>query len=304
LEGFDREWIDAGARRTAYYTNIPPGRYVFRAKAANSDGIWNEEGTAFVFKLQPHFYQTAWFYLLCLSLFSASIWTIHRYRLGRALELERIRSRIASDLHDDIGSGLSRIAVLADVLSRHVLEKEPHEKISRIASSSRDLIDSMSDIVWAVNPARDQFSDLINRMRRFANDVLSEQDIDLRFQTSNIPAERQLGADLRRQIYLIFKESVNNVARHSNCTAANISFLIEGNRLIIEVADNGRGFEPGGQRTGHGLKSIGQRAESIRGIVKVQTAPGKGTTVRIEVPWKRKLRFPPEKVGSHIEQKD
>ena len=200
LEGFDEDWIEAGARRTAFYTNIPPGRYTFRVRAANNDGVWNEAGAVFPFRLRPHYYQTVWFYALIVLMLGLAAYAFHRYRLGRVLELERVRTRIATDLHDDIGASLSQIAILSEVVGRRMESADPAvgKPLSRIAASSRELVDSMSDIVWAVNPKRDRLRDVIQRMRRFASDTLSSKEIAFTFEAPDSSSGLRLGADIQK----------------------------------------------------------------------------------------------------------
>jgi len=286
LEGFDEEWIEAGTRRTAFYTNIPPGEYVFRVLAANNDGVWNEAGAGFPFRLSPHYYQTTWFYALVLMLLAFTAYAAHRYRLARALVMERMRTRIATDLHDDIGASLSQIAILCEVLGRRVGGSDPAivEPLSKIASSSREMIDSMSDIVWAVNPRKDRLSDVVQRMRRFATDTAEARDLELAFEAPDAAANLRLGADFRRQIYLVFKEGLNNAVRHSGCRRVEIELARKSGSLTLSVRDDGKGFDPAADSEGHGLASMRRRAEELGGGLTIDSAPGRGTRVFLEVP--------------------
>jgi ligand-binding sensor domain-containing protein/two-component sensor histidine kinase len=286
LEGFDNEWVEAGARRTAFYTNIPPGNYTFRVRAANNDGVWSETGAAFPFRLRPHYYQTLWFYTLVLATLGFAGYGVHRYRLARVLELERIRTRIATDLHDDIGASLSQIAILSEVLQQQKGRTDPDldGPLSRIAASSRELIDSMSDIVWAVNPKRDRLRDVVQRMRRFASDTLSARDIELSFSAPQSEPDLRLGADIRRQVYLVFKESLNNAVRHSGCRRVEIELQKSAGSLTLSIRDDGSGFDPALDSDGNGLASIRRRAEELAGSLRIDSTPGRGTTVRLLVP--------------------
>ena len=146
--------------------------------------FWNEAGAVFPFRLRPHYYQTVWFYALIVLMLGLAAYAFHRYRLGRVLELEPVGARIATDLHDDIGASLSQIAILSEVVGHQIENADPAvgKPLSRIAASSRELVDSMSDIVWAVNPKRDRLRDVIQRMRRFASDTLSSKEIAFTFE--------------------------------------------------------------------------------------------------------------------------
>src|SRR5262249_60497362 len=214
----------------------------------------------------------------------------YRYRVAQLVRMERIRLRIAQDLHDDIGSSLSQIAILSEV-SRRRLGSEQHsvgESLSQIANTSRDLVDSMSDIIWAINPRRDRVSDLTQRMRGFASDVFTAREIEFSFRAPEGGLELRLDAGLRRQLYLIFKEAVNNAARHSRCTQAEIEFEVTQDRLLLRVRDNGRGFDPNGDaatsRNGAGLVSMRERAEALSGEIEIITQANSGTAVKLNLP--------------------
>ncbi len=285
LGGFDEGWIEADARRVAYYTNIPPGKYTFHVIACNNDGVWNESGAALRLTLQPHFYQSPWFYSLGMMSLFAIAWAIHRYRIARLIEIERVRTRIATDLHDDIGSGLSQIAILSEVARRKVDLSEAHigPELKNIAAASRELVDSMSDIVWAVNPVKDHLADLVQRMRRFASDVLTARNITFRFESTVTAPERKLSPDIRRHFFLIFKEALNNMIRHSECTTAEITLRNEANFLVMKISDNGKGFDLPETTHGQGLRNMRKRAAEMNGKINIQSVPGQGTTVILQV---------------------
>jgi signal transduction histidine kinase len=224
---------------------------------------------------------------------------LYRYRVARLIELERVRTRIATDLHDDIGSSLSQVSVLSEVVRRRVgSEPSVSEPLSMIADLSRDLVDSMNDIVWAINPRRDHLSDLTHRIRRFASDVFTARDIEFNFSAPEAQHDIRLGADMRREVFLIFKESVNNMVRHSGCTEANIEFLIESGWLELKIRDNGKGFEPDREGDGNGLVSMRQRTARIGGTLDISSNHGKGTVVRLRAPlgrraWRKRADRPP-----------
>jgi len=158
------------------------------------------------------------------------------------------------------------------------------EPLAVIATASRDLVDSMSDIVWAINPNKDHLRDLIQRMRRFASDLFTARKIEFTFAASAEDQALTIGADLRRQVFLIFKEAVNNVARHSACTEAQIEMNIENRSLTIKVADNGQGFDPAQLSEGHGLASMRARAQELGGELQIISNDGPGTTILLNVP--------------------
>jgi ligand-binding sensor domain-containing protein/signal transduction histidine kinase len=294
LDGFDADWSAPSAERAATYTNLPPGRYVFRVKASNNDGLWNETGDAFPFVLRPHFHQTVWFYGLCALAVAAVVWRVHLYRTHRLVEMERVRTRIAADLHDDIGSGLSQIAVLSEVVRQQARASggPDSQALARISGTAGELVDSMSDIVWAVNPARDRMQDLTQRMRGFASEVAEARGLDLRFHADALDQGGRLDPDVRRHVYLIFKESVNNAACHSGGTVLDVSVEVVSGRLHLRVRDDGRGFAGVGGGDGNGLGTIARRAAELGGRADVTSAPGEGTTVSLDVPLARRRARP------------
>lgn len=288
LEGADSNWGAPSDQRTVTYANLKPGNYRFLVRAVNADGVFSAEPAAITFRIIPPVWQRWWFIALVIVLLAAITHLIYRYHTRRLIELERVRTRIATDLHDDIGASLSKIAILSDVAGHEVTAAESPVSgpLGQIADTSRDALDSMSDIVWAVNPQRDHLSDLTQRMRRFAEDLLDARDIEFTFRAPVDEKDVRLGADLRREVYLIFKECVNNLAKHSDCTRAELDFRINGQWLVVSIDDNGSGFEPADVSTnggmgGHGLASMQRRAQALGGSLKFEN---KGTRVTLRVP--------------------
>ena len=216
---------------------------------------------------------------------------LRRSREERFAELERVRRRIATDLHDDIGSSLTQISLLSEVMRTRVDRDDSRltEPLSMIARASRELVDSIGDIVWAINPQKDHLSDLTLRMRRFASDVFTARNIQFRLSEPDEEQDVRLGANIRREVFLIFKESVNNVVRHSGCIEAEIEFQVAEQHLALRVSDNGKGFDFSATANGHGLTSMRERAKDIGGRLEISSNGGKGTTVSLIVPLGRML---------------
>jgi PAS domain S-box-containing protein len=212
---------------------------------------------------------------------------LRRSREERLAELETVRRRIATDLHDDIGSSLTQISILSEVLRRQQSSRgdlPESEPLSMIATSSRELVDAMSDIVWAINPQKDRLSDLTQRMRRFASDVFTARNITFNMHLPPVEREVKLGANLRREVFLIFKESINNMVRHSDCTRAEVEFRLDKDSLWLRLRDDGKGFDTGRPGDGHGLMSMRERARDIGGTLELVSIKGTGTTVTLKVP--------------------
>ncbi len=284
LEGADRDWSAATTQRQVNYGSLAPGRYRFLVRALAADGTPSESPAMVRFAILPPLWQRWWFLALAVAAAASLAYIIQRSRLARLIELEQIRTRIATDLHDDIGSGLSQVALLSEIIGRRVgADPTVSEPLSTIAQVSRDLVDSMNDIVWAINPLRDQLSDLIHRMRRFASELLGARDVDLRFQADE-GHDFGLRPDVRREMWLIFKESVNNIIRHSACTRVDIAVAARHGRFELRVSDNGKGFDLDSVSDGNGLASMRQRTARIGGTVALASAVGEGTTVTVTAP--------------------
>jgi PAS domain S-box-containing protein len=210
---------------------------------------------------------------------------LRKTREERLKELEQVRQRIAADLHDDIGSSLSQINLLSEVARRGAHEApQVYEPLSRISTTSHELLNAMSDIVWAINPHKDHLSDLVHRMRRFAGETLNARNIPFQFHAPEGEHDFRLGANIRREVFLIFKESINNSARHSGCTETRIDFTIHDDCLRLTVSDNGKGFDSTNGSDGYGLPSMRKRAAAMGGQLEIISGNGKGTTVTLTVP--------------------
>jgi ligand-binding sensor domain-containing protein/signal transduction histidine kinase len=280
LDGADADWSVLGARRTVTYANLAPGRYRFRVRAVNSDGVASAQPAAITFAILSPVWQRWWFLALAALALGFAIHAVYRYRLARLLELANMRTRIATDLHDDIGANLTRIALLSEVAQR-TPDAAPLASIGRIA---RESVSSMSDIVWAINPRRESLFDLIARMRQHAEEIFTMRDIELRF---NAPAANdglRLGIDVRRDVLLIFKEVVNNAARHSGCSMVAIDLRVKHSQLEMIVADNGHGFDTSIESQGQGLASLYRRARKLKGTLAIDAGGGMGTTVTLRIP--------------------
>jgi signal transduction histidine kinase len=255
------------------------------------DGTSGAAPAVVEFTVRPPIWLRPWFLALAAASIVSGGYALHRVRVARLLELERIRLRIAIDLHDDIGTSLSRIAILSEV-ARRSLSDDSHGAdgpLARIAATSREVVDAMSDIVWAINPARDSLDDLIRRIRRFVNDVLASRGIEVRFVAPEGVTQR-LGHDVRRQLLLVLKESTTNIARHADCSDVFIELAAADGMLTLVVRDNGRGFDTTAASDGHGLTNMRRRVEELGGTLQIRAAPGGGTELVARVPARPPLR--------------
>lgn len=299
LDGVDKDWIPAGDRRTAYYSHLPAGSYRFRVVGCNDDGVWNNEGATLAFTVAPFFWQTWWFLGSCaLAALSAVAWLVRsltRRRMLRRLEelerlhvIERERSRIARDIHDDLGGNLTRIAILSQPAPEKI--REPHQAakvLSGIYSVAHDGIRALDEIVWAVDPQHDTLDSLVSYMGKYAQDFLETANIrcflDFPIELPSWP----LGAEMRHNLFLAFKETLNNTLKHAAATRVHISLSFQPDAFELVVKDNGRGFDPQPQTSadggriagGHGLPNLAQRLAAIGGRCEIKTSAGEGTRV-------------------------
>ncbi len=281
LEGADHDWSAPTDQRTVIYASLAPGGYRFLVRALAADGASSPQPAVVQFRILPPLWRTWWFLMACGTSVALLFYALHRYRVAQAVAVADVRTRIATDLHDDIGASLSQIAVLSEVARRGAGNGRNGAPLGEIAGISRELVDSMSDIVWAINPDHDRLSNLVYRMRRFATDLLGGQGIALQFRSSMADRDLRIGANVRRQIYLIFKEGIHNVARHSGAQHVEIDMDREGDALVLRIADDGRGFNVAAESEGHGLSSIRKRVASLGGEVEWQSGLDGGTVLRM-----------------------
>ena len=288
----DKEWSLPTEVRAVNYSSLRPGNYRFYVRVINGLAQVSANPAVMSFRVLAPVWQRWWFVGLVVLFIAFLGYAAYQFRVNQLLEVERVRTRIASDLHDDVGSGLTQIAILSELAKRETSSGKG-EQLSHIANLSRELVDGMGEIVWAMNPQRDQLSDLAQRMRRFASDIFASSGIEFQFAALSGDSNLTLRSDLRRQVYLIFKEAVNNSIRHSGCTRVDLQLAVEGRELQLTISDNGCGVrEPqGGSPDGdhHGMENMRKRANSIGGSVEITSKPAGGTQVCLRVPLARKF---------------
>jgi signal transduction histidine kinase/ligand-binding sensor domain-containing protein len=283
LEGAGETWSRPSVERTVTFANLAPGSYRFLVRAVNAEGVASPEPAVVVMTIAAPLWRRWWFVLSALALAGLALYVAYKRRVARLLEIERIRTRIATDLHDDIGANLTRIAVLSEVAS-YRRGTDGDGSLASIARISRESVTSMSDIVWAINPKRDTFRDLVRRMRQLADEALATQGIEVSFTAPDSDGDLRLGHELRRQVYLVYKEAVNNAARHAECERVAIEIALDHGRVSLTISDDGRGFDPTEESDGNGLANMRKRAGAVGARLDVRSTPGEGTTVTFEMP--------------------
>jgi signal transduction histidine kinase/ligand-binding sensor domain-containing protein len=281
----DGSW-NSTADRSVNIADLGAGDFQLEVRAITTDNLVSPPATV-AFRVAPPFWQSGWFLALTAGLAALFVFVLVQNRIRRLVELERMRTRIATDLHDDIGANLTRIAMLSEVASRQSGNGGGQNLLPSIADIARESVESMNDIVWAISPDHDRLLDLIRRMRTHAEDVFTFRDIDLAFSAPDAETDLHLSVGVRRDLLLVFKEAVNNAARHSGCTRVEIDLRIENHRLTMIVADNGRGFNSNNGHDGQGLRSMRRRAKSLAGRLDIRSKMGDGTRVTFEIPLHR-----------------
>ena len=282
LEGYDKAWILSGTNREARYTNLPPGEYRFCVSVSNR-GRWLNEVNSARIVIRPFFYKTIWFFLLVLVFLGIIITGVFRYRVSQLLKLERLRTRIATDLHDDVGSTLSSISILSDVMIKNIQDPESQRMLSIIGRNSHAMLEKLDDLIWMVNPSNDSFRNLGLRIREYAIPLFESAKIRFDIRFDERLSSLSLPMDVRRNIYLIIKEAVNNLVKYSECKTARIHCDRQHPGIILEISDDGKGFDPDLPTRRNGLKNMKSRAVSLGGSLEILSGPGKGTKIILKV---------------------
>jgi len=288
LENLDRDWIDAGNRREAVYNNIGPGNYRFRVKACNSDGVWNEAGAVLPIVFLPHFWQTWWFKLAGPATFGLLLWFWYHLRMSRLHALERLRIQIAADLHDDVGSRLTKVAMVTEQVDRQTADNDQAKpQIQRIATTTREVIQAMDEIVWTINPKNDTLDNLTNYIFQYAQEYFQNTAVRCRLDLPARVPDLPVSTEERHNLFMAFKEALNNVLKHAGATEVRIGLSVRGDKVAISVTDNGCGFLVNGSPScGNGLVNMRDRLKQIGGAMTFESTPGSGTKVEMEAPLK------------------
>ena len=274
MENYDLDWVNAGTNGFARYANLPPGNYTFKVVAANSDSVWNHKPKELQIYVRTPWWRTWWFYLLCIALITIIAYGIFTYRLQQALKIERIRVRISSDLHDDVGTILSGLAMQSEILE--LTAPEPTKpKLQRISELSRSAMSRMRDTVWAIDARQDKLENLIDRMREHAEETLTPKDILLDLQVDQLAMHKNVPSQVRQSLYLIYKEAITNAAKHSTGDKVSVKLQKLGtNGLEMTIHDNGQVKIKDYKTTGSGLGNMRMRAAQIGATFQVDTSNG------------------------------
>jgi len=300
LQGLEPDWVGPTTKRTISYTPLAPGDYTFRVIACNSDGAWNESNATLAFTVLPFFWQTVWFratvVVASLAFAGLAVLLVTRQRYRQQIELaerqrgiERERARIAQDIHDDLGSSLTRIILLSQSARGDLDNPEYAAKdLDRIYDTARNLTRSLDEIVWAVNPRHDTLDSLATYLGKFAQDFLAAANIPCRLDLPVSLPSWPLSAETRHNVFLAFKEALNNTVKHAQATEVRITLALEPSAFTLTVEDNGRGFSTAtpadSTSTEDGLQNMRKRLAEISGFCDIKSELNHGTRIRFHVP--------------------
>ena len=299
LQGLDQEWIEAGAHRSVLYSQLAPGHYTFQVIACNRDGVWNEQGASLDVMVPPFWWETTWFRVggtLCtfgvVGCFVV-LWLRWRHqikieKLKLQQAIEHVRVRIAQDLHDDLGAGLTEVALLSEVVRLNLDTPDVAEmNVRRIFASSREMTQALDEIVWSVNPANDTLEKLVSFVCEFSQAFLSSAGILCEMDVPAVVPDLEVNAQIRHQICMMVKECLANVIKHARAKTVTLTLRLEGRSLEIKVEDDGVGFDPARVKdttgTHDGLANLKQRLTVMNGTCELQSVRGQGTRIRLVV---------------------
>lgn len=295
LEGQDKDWVSTGTVSLIRYNNLQPGRYVFWVKAANNDEVWCDPVPLLTIDISPPFWKTLWFRLLILLLvFIIVFLTMRRYfnrklmrereLIRRKQEIEQLRSNIARDLHDTAGATLTRISMMGELAKRDLeRNKDISVRLDSITATSRSLVDSFGEIIWATNPEHDNLESLAAYLRHFISEFTADLPLEISICFPDKIPDIKLKPDARHHLFLIARESINNAVKHADANLLEIVLQIEEKWLIMSIQDDGKGMDTAQKdHAGNGLRFIQKRAHEIGAQVHIESEKGRGSKITIK----------------------
>ncbi|WP_114750860.1 ligand-binding sensor domain-containing protein [Pleomorphovibrio marinus] len=284
LEGYDEDWVDAGNRNYTAYTNLSPGDYRFRVKSSNNpaeDAPVTTLGISIAFP----FWLEWWFLVAAVLLLALAVYGIYKYRINQLLYIQQVKNNISADLHDEIGSRLTNIQLLSVISKNNLNGKEPRTYLEKIESEVLSSAEALDEIVWNIKITDEDLQDIVARMRRYASDLLENDDTLYTMNVASDFSNKKMSMQKRRELFLIFKELLNNVRKHARAKNVNILVKAQNHGLELTVEDDGIGFDPAEGTNRNGLKNIKYRLEKWNGEMHLQSQINQGTNIRVWVPF-------------------
>lgn len=280
LMGLNDNFIET-KERFARYTNLDPGSYTFEISAVNPWGF-SSEISIYSFTIRPPFWATWWFRITVFLVLFWIFYSLYRQKINRIIQIERLRTSIAGDLHDEVGSSLTKIFMGAEMIQKSDDLNKVATVAGRIGKSSREMLQTFSDIIWGIEAQNDTIGDLTDRMEDFAHRMFSDKDVEINFEIDIPEPGKFIPGKKRQNIYLIFKEAINNILKHSDAQKITISFRKDRKSFELYIKDNGKADDTTGVMGGYGIKSMRQRAEELGGELKTELE--NGFSVRAIIP--------------------
>ncbi|HZY39266.1 MAG TPA: two-component regulator propeller domain-containing protein [Mucilaginibacter sp.] len=283
MAGLDKKWNYAGSRRYVSYANLDEGTYTFYVKACNNEGVWNNTPAKFTLIIAPPFWHRWWFYMSIIALVIGSVYALYWYNMNQFKMRLQLRSKIARDLHDDIGSTLSGI----NIFSKIALQKLKHneagsgELLEKISDRSEKTMDALSDIVWSISTRNDHIDNFLVKAREYLAETLEPQGIRYDMQIDDDITHLKLGMELRKEFYLIFKEAICNASKYARCTLIEIFLTKEKDVVSLSIRDNGKGFDISKVTSGNGLQNMQHRAEKMNAKLAIVSRQDQGTSIML-----------------------
>ncbi len=291
LDGVDKDWIQVKLPQPVKYSLLPPDDYQFMVRSKNSEGVYSKNITMLSLTVWPPFWKTYWFLALVIMSIVSLLYYLHRLRLQRLLHVEQVRSKLARDLHDDMGSTLTTINILSNMaLQQNVLDDRMSKNfMSKISENTSQMMESMDDIIWSINPLNDSMGKVLARMKQVAGTVFESKGIDYSFDADDTVKQLSFTMEWRREIFLIYKEAVNNIVKYAQCTNVNIVLQKSNGSFVMMIWDNGVGFDLHTNKhlaptRGNGFINMHKRAEAMKGGLLITSRLGEGTEVRLSIP--------------------
>lgn len=267
LYGFQNDWQNNGLSKSVTYTNLNPGEYIFQVKASDRFGNWNNDFTELLIIVKPPFWLTWWFFSLAAITIISILYGIYKYRVNNLIEMQRLRLKIASDLHDEVGSTLTKVSMRAQMLEMQLKESSATENLNRISEQAREAVSTMQDIVWSIDSRNDSFNNLMNKIKDTAFSLLAEKKIRVNFKINGFENNTTLKVNERQNIYLILKEALHNISKHSNANEVNVVLDNGTKNFTMIIKDNGSNFTQNKYSTGQGLQNMEMRSKKLNGII-------------------------------------
>ncbi|HTE27273.1 ligand-binding sensor domain-containing protein [Flavitalea sp.] len=279
----DSDWIMAGHQRQINFSRLAPGDYIFNVCVSINNKIQVDKSASFSFSIRPHFTQTSWFYALLMLTLAIVFYCMYRYHLTQLKRTEQVRSEISRNLHDEVGSTLTNISLGSLLAQKQLIPDSPVNRIlDRIYQDSQSVSQTMRDIVWSINPRVDTLSEALPRMLHYASELLEAKNIELEAEIAPGIEQVKLSMYKRRDLYLIFKEAVNNLAKHSNAHHVKVSIQLVRHTITMTISDNGTGFYMPVVPDGNGLKNMQERARNHHWQLRIESIPDKGTVITLK----------------------